>query len=911
MRFPVGVAVFLLLASATLHAQVKVWEGTMALAASDEGAPDENPPFDIYQESKFSYPYTLREDVRITETVHDWRAVYLENEYLKCTILPDVGGHIYTCVDKVNGVPMFYANPSFKKALIGYRGAWTAFGVEFNFPVSHNWVSVSPVDWSYCSEPDGSASVTVGNRDRVYGMEWTVELVLRPGSTVLEERVGLANPSDLRHRFYWWNNAGVQIWNDSRIEYPMQFTASHGFKDVDTWSVNSTGKDMSLISNQTDGPVSRFVHGSREPFMGIYNPHTDAGVAHYAAYRDLPAKKIWSWGVDADGLAWRKALSDNNSGYAEVQAGLLRNQETYAFLEPGQAIHFSEYWMPVRGIGRISRANLNGVAALSRTSLPGGKISLTAGFNANRAIPNAHIQVLDDAQVLFEERVSLDPVKTWSHTLAGLPTGTKYTFRLKGSGGQVLLEQTEGVYDWTPRDQVRTGPQDAYLPPAKELWSDGDYLQSGTDEELRGELISAWASYQQGLAKYPASFGLLKASGRLAVQLLRFEEAAERLGQVEARATWDPEVHYYRGIAVAALGRSAEARAEYEAAYRAPSFKASGGLLLAELLARDHDSTAALELLSEVCRPSSGSRRCVEDMVALKRTSGDPEGAKALAKESLETYPTSSFLRNEEVKLGQPDATLNRHLGADSGRILDLVGQYDQLGLYADSLELLTRNYPSVPADEREPGLPAPGNNPVLAYYRGYCRRQLKQSGKGDLEAASRMPLMYVFPSRAETVAVLRAALASNPSDASAHFLLGTLWFSRGIVDPAIEEWRNAAVLNPSIPTLYASLGRALLAIKKQPREAAAAFQLGFVSDAKNPALYTGMDEAMQEMGESAAKRVAMLEGFPDRTNMPADFVRALETALRDDGRPAEADALLRAHFLPRKEGASPVTPAK
>jgi hypothetical protein len=47
--------------------------------------------------------------------------------------------------------------------------------------------------------------------------------------------------------------------------------------------------------------------------MGIYHPKTGAGVVHYSATSDLPAKKVWSWGCDADGLEWRKALSDNNS----------------------------------------------------------------------------------------------------------------------------------------------------------------------------------------------------------------------------------------------------------------------------------------------------------------------------------------------------------------------------------------------------------------------------------------------------------------------------------------------------------------------------------------------------------------------------------------------------------------------
>jgi len=55
--------------------------------------------------------------------------------------------------------------------------------------VSHNWVTLSPVDFAYSKAADGSASVTVGNRDRVYGMDWTVEVVLRPGSTVLEQHV--------------------------------------------------------------------------------------------------------------------------------------------------------------------------------------------------------------------------------------------------------------------------------------------------------------------------------------------------------------------------------------------------------------------------------------------------------------------------------------------------------------------------------------------------------------------------------------------------------------------------------------------------------------------------------------------------------------------------------------------------
>src|SRR4051812_23434393 len=180
-------------------AQVRVWEGTLVLPTYEEGMPDPNPPFDQFIKNKLNYPYVLRDNLKSDRTNHEWRAIYLENEYLKCSVLPDIGGHLYTCVDKISGQSMFYANSAIKKAAVGYRGAWAAFGIEFNFPVSHNWVSMSPVDFAYHANTDGSASAIVGNVDRVYGMEWIVELILRPKSTLLEERVTLSNRSDVRH----------------------------------------------------------------------------------------------------------------------------------------------------------------------------------------------------------------------------------------------------------------------------------------------------------------------------------------------------------------------------------------------------------------------------------------------------------------------------------------------------------------------------------------------------------------------------------------------------------------------------------------------------------------------------------------------------------------------------------------
>ena len=42
-------------------------------------------------------------------------------------------------------------------------------------------------------------------------------------------------------------------------------------------------------------------------------------------------------------------------------------------------------------------------------------------------------------------------------------------------------------------------------------------------------------------------------------------------------------------------------------------------------------------------------------------------------------------------------------------------------------------------ADESEPGQLAPNKHPLVAYYRGYCREKLGQSGTDDFTAASKL----------------------------------------------------------------------------------------------------------------------------------------------------------------------------
>ena len=877
------------------HAQVRVWQSTFTLPTYEEGLPDPNPPFDQFGANRFNYPYTLRTNITSNRTNHDWRAVFLENEYLKCTVLPDIGGHLYSCLDKLSGKQMFYANPSIKKAAISYRGAWAAFGVEFNFPVSHNWVTMSPVGYAFAQHADGSASVTVGNVDRVYGMEWSVEMVLRPKSTVLEERVILNNRSDVRHRFYWWNNAGIQAWDDTQIVYPMRFAASHGFTEIRPWPIDD-GLDLSILKNHTRGPVSEFVHGSRENFMGVWNPQTNTGTVHFADYASLPAKKIWSWGADADGLDWRKALSDNNSAYVEVQAGLFRNQETYAFLEPRQTLQFSEYWMPVRDIGGIARANLAGVASLVRRGR-----SLMAGFNANQAIPQASVSISRGNQNLFQQNVDLVPERAWTHEIPNADAQTKYSIEIKDSKGATLLHQTEGVYDWTPESEIKVGPQPTYHIPSEGKRSFDDWIQAGKEDELNGRVLRALDTYKETIGKFPDSYIAQRSAGRLAAGLLRFAEAKQYLEVCHQRDTSDTEASYYLGVAYDGLGETDHARGSYEQALRLPNFHSAAALRLGELLARSGDIPGAERYLNVAYSLTPDDLRIREELVAIKRATGKTDESRKLAQESSTRFPISYFLQEE---IGTPQ--LNQ-LANDAERVLNVASQYIRLGMYQRALDVLSRKYPVITPDQSEPGAVAPQDNPLVAYFRGYCREKLGKSGAEDYKTASALSTTYIFPNTAEELTVLQAALRADPQDATAHYLLGTLYFSHASTDDALAEWGKAHQANRALPVLDASTGLALLHIKHDAQGALNAFQNGLKSDPTNVAVYMGLDQSLSLLGRPASERVEALEKYPKLADAPNPLMFELILNHAEAGNFDRATSLFHDHFFPREEGGTNV----
>ncbi|MBK6487685.1 MAG: DUF5107 domain-containing protein [Gemmatimonadetes bacterium] len=895
-------------AAAQSPAPVRVWTGVLTLPTYDEGPPDINPPFDLLQPpGRPNYPYTLRDALTNVRRPVAWRALYLENEYLKCSVLPDLGGHLYSCTDKVNGVEMFYANSAMKFSNIAYRGSWAAFGIEFNFPVSHNWVTTSPVDFATASHADGSASIYVGSVDRPYGMQWTVQLTLHPGRSVLEQHTTLYNRSDVRRRFYWWTNAAVRAYDDTRILYPMKYTASHGFADVDTWPVDSRGTDNSVLRNHAYGPVSRFAHGSREGFMAVWNPGTNAGVAHYASPEELPAKKIWSWGVNADAMDWRRQLSDDSSAYVEIQAGLFRDQETYGFLQPLDQVSFTEYWMPLRDLGGLTRMNPNVAMYMERVPVSADSAEVRVSLQVSRTYQTASIQ-FGVGSALNSLSVHLTPDSVLHRSVRIAAGAPPVTLSMLADDHGAILRHTEGSFDYLPDSLIRLGKQPAIAWPAPNQRTAGDWFSYGEQREVNGDMLGALHAYRRGVALNADDTNGARAAARLTVTLGYFREGESLATRALARQPADHEIAYYRGIARLALGDSARAMLDFEQARQYGPLREVA--LLGMLRAAPLISTGRanhLRRFIEAARSAQSPR--LREMAALAAWNDssmvgtnwswgfDPkELVRGL---DDRTSVVARFVRHVT---GTPDSTLMRHLAGDPARVLQLAEASEGLG----GGEILEFVLPRLPDDEsvvRERGLPHPRRHALVAYHRAFARRTNDTWAGERLDSAATLPLTYVFPNGQRDREVLEWALRVRPRDSSARYLLGMLAMQRGDIGAAVAMWDSVRAVRPTgVPALYRNLGYALL-LSGDTARAAEVFAAGIGAEPDNPAVWVGHDSLSVLTGRGIAERAAALDRYPDKATMPTALVYRYARLLAAAGRFDEAERLFVGRFLSRVEG--------
>jgi len=173
-----------------MYGSVKVWQETITLPTWTTGAEDPNPMFlekRVYQGSSGNvYPYGVIDTLTGEREMRDYQAVWMENDFIRIMLLPELGGRIHRAYDKVKQRDFVYYNEVVKPALVGLLGPWISGGIEFNWPQHHRPTTFMPVDFSIQRGENGVQTVWMGEAEPMRGLQVMTGFTLYPDRALIE-----------------------------------------------------------------------------------------------------------------------------------------------------------------------------------------------------------------------------------------------------------------------------------------------------------------------------------------------------------------------------------------------------------------------------------------------------------------------------------------------------------------------------------------------------------------------------------------------------------------------------------------------------------------------------------------------------------------------------------------------------
>jgi tetratricopeptide (TPR) repeat protein len=875
----------------------RVWEAPLSLPTYELGPPNPYPALLDWQRRKWRpvYPYPFLDALSTKRTEKTYKAVFLENEYLRVTVLPELGGHLYEIFDKTLNRDVLYSNPVIKYAMVALRGAWVSGGIEWNFPDGHTLTTVSPIDYSMRMEADGSASVAIGDTERVQGMQWEVIIRLRPGHRVVETEVTLNNRRPVPGRYWYWSTAGAPATSDMRFIYPMREAYPHAF-----WPVFSFPKEKGVdISRFSDVPnfLSLFARDSKRDFFGVYYEKADWGIIHVADHREMAGKKTWTWGTDENGDIWIDKLTDGGGQYVEFQGGRFETQLEHEFIQPHRIEHFVEYWYSVSGLGG-SWDEATRDAAL-RVKVEDHRAVIAT--RANAAFKDAEFTIESGGARLRSDHVDLDPAKTFTATIE-LPTqvvGQPLTISFKSKDGRELIRyRTDTLIDGNPDFKKATRP----IPDPKVPASAEQAYVEGVAFDKKSKEREARAAYLEALKRDP---GFAPAHIALGLSFYRsgeYEKAADHLQQALRRNPDAGDAHYYLALVRRAQGQAGEASDHLLWAVRSGHREALARYVLGEMALAEGRNVEAVEQLSQAVMLDPRDLKARTMLALSERLAGRLDAAGPRIDDVVREMPIDYFALHEQYEINKAlghDAKakgawgeLWRLLAREPDSVLEVAFDYTSAGRRAEARGILEEAVGR--GQERTAGTEAKRVYPMLYYTLGYLYEQDGESARA--RAAYAMGATgdpaFVFPHRVEEIDVLRAARASNPNDGRAAYYLGNALASLSRDEEALAAWRDAVRLDSSNIIARRNLARALWVVAGKREEAAGQFEQAITSAPDDFRLYIEFDKLLGEMG-ATERRVKLLESAPALVREHSAIAQSLAAAYVDAGRFADAATLL------------------
>ncbi len=888
---------------------VKAWKETVVIPTYEEGKPEKNPIFlekRVYQGSSgVVYPYPVIESIANEKHDREWKAVFLENEYIKIMVLPELGGRVQMAYDKIKKRHFVYYNHVIKPALVGLAGPWISGGIEFNWPQHHRPSTYMPVDSTIEEHEDGSVTVWVSEMERMFHQKGMAGFTLRPGCAYLEIKGVLYNRTDVPQTFLWWANPAVAVNDYYRSVFPPDINAvfDHGKRAVSSFPIAtgtyykmdySAGVDIANYKN-IFVPTSYMGVNSKYDFEGGYEFDTEAGMLHVASHHVSPGKKQWTWGNGDFGRAWDRCLTDDDGPYIELMAGVYtENQPDFTWLMPYEEKEFTQYFLPYRELGVVKNANKD--LLMNIDPIDGGKVRLKV-FATSRQ--NVIIRLAgDDGREYMNREVEITPERIFKETIdvQGTPFSS-LTLDFVKDGRTVLTWHTEP-------DEIRPIPDaaEAALLPDQIKTVEQLYLTGLHLEQYRHATYNPTDYYLEGLRRDPNDVRCNNAMGLWYIRKGRFDLAEEyltkavKLIQKRNPNPYDGEPIYNLGLALKYQGRYDEAYSRFCKSTWNGAWQDAGYFACAQISCMQGRYTDALYEADRSLLRNWHSAKARALKAAILHRMGRDEEAVALCRESLKFDKFNYGCLYVEYLIEKDGALLDELVSLMRGS----AHNYDEI-----AIDFCSAGLWSEAESLWQVAIDNDAVTPMTYYYLGWCMKQA-----GDADAAKKawdkgaaMSPDFVFPNRLEAILALRAALEVNQDDANANHYLGNLFYDKRQYELAQNYWERAAELNPKFPTTWRNLALVYYNKRNDSKKALECMERAFFLDETDSRVLMELDQLYKKLQRPHSERLAFLQNYPELIGQRDDLVLEEITLLNQTGNYAEARRKLDAHQFHPWEG--------
>ena len=888
--------------------QVKAWEEAVIIPTYEVGAPDKNPMFlekRVYQGSSGKiYPYPSTNEISRKKKDKEWNAVYLENEYLKVMILPELGGRIQRAYDKTNDYDFVYYNHVIKPALVGLTGPWISGGIEFNWPQHHRPTTYSPVDHKIVENEDGSKSVLIGDVDQMYGTKEITKFTLYPDKAYIEITGQLYNRTPLPQTFLWWANPAVPVNDYTQSIFPpdVHSVYDHGKRAVSRFPIAtgeyykhdySEGVDISRYKN-IPVPTSYMAEKSDYNFVGGYDYKKKAGLLHVADHHVSPGKKQWTWGCGDFGKAWDRNLTDEDGPYIELMTGMFcDNQPDFTWLKPYEEKVFKQYFMPYKAVGQVKNASID--AALNTEKRAGDTLYVCAYATAR--YDNARISICYEGKEIYSEAIVLSPTDIYEKEL-NLDVPDEYKVKVSVFDGNKELVSYQAKDQGIPK---LAEPAKAAKEPADILTNEELYLTGQHIEQYRHATWLPDPYYIEGLKRDDEDVRINNVYGLLLLRRGRFKEAEKHFRKALVRLTrmhpnpYDSEPFYNLGLALFYQEKYDDA---YDAFYKATwvnELQEMSFYYLAAIAARKGNLEEALEHIE---------RSLVKNLHSIKA-----RGLKAAILYKLGRKSEAKDWIGENLKLDAFDFVSMFIMILISDENEELVRYYHEItrDFYETYLQVARDLSESGMYEEAVKELSLyPGDKPMIHYYLGAYLRKLSENNRSDEEfkKAEKSNPAYCFPNKLEDIAVLFAAADSDVESPKAEYYLGCLYYDKLQFETAIGLWEKAKDKDGNFPTLLRNLSIAYYNKLGRKEEALKLLEKAFELDRTDARVFLELDQLYQKMNRTFEERLKKYDENIGLIEKRDDLYTEYVTLLNCTGKYDEAYRRITSHSFQTWEGA-------